>query len=487
MSLPPLSKAAPYRRREPENGLWHKVLRENLLALIEGAKDPEDPESGLPSFVERELTDVLNCGQLSAGFLRLKCPDCKLERLVALSCEARAACPSCGARRMAEGAAYLVDCVLPDVGLRQWVVTAPPELRVLLLADGAFLGAFIRIVVTTIFRHLCGKAAALGIRGGQCGAITFIQRFSSTLSAFPHLHIVVFDGVYTKDGDAPPRFHRLSPPGERDEDFVSAGICLRVERLLERLGLVDPDAAAERPGTPLEKWFARAVVERAHLSAVNADGRVASGGRMAPRRRSTSTGDVAGFSVHARSAVRQGDRAGRERLLKYCLRPPFAERQLSETEDGRIAFELNTARTGGRTHLVLEPLRFLRRVAWLIPPPKQHQTRYAGVLAPAAKLRPEVVPEPPVVAAIRGPPEGLSPGSAPASQARRRLDWARLLDRVHEIDALACPCGGRLRPIAAILDPKIIRKILEHLGVPADPPKLRPARAPPGDVQVDGG
>jgi hypothetical protein len=26
-----------------------------------------------------------------------------------------------------------------------------------------------------------------------------------------------------------------------------------------------------------------------------------------------------------------------------------------------------------------------------------------------------------------------------------RIDWATLLRRVYDIDALACPCGGRLR------------------------------------------
>ena len=29
----------------------------------------------------------------------------------------------------------------------------------------------------------------------------------------------------------------------------------------------------------------------------------------------------------------------------------------------------------------------MRKLAWLVPPPTQHQLRYAGVLAPAAKLR----------------------------------------------------------------------------------------------------
>ena len=42
----------------------------------------------------------------------------------------RGFCPSCGGRRMAERAAYLVDEVLPQVSVRQWVLTLPlPERR----------------------------------------------------------------------------------------------------------------------------------------------------------------------------------------------------------------------------------------------------------------------------------------------------------------------------------------------------------------------
>jgi hypothetical protein len=47
-------------------------------------------------------------------------------------------------------------------------------------------------------------------------------------------------------------------------------------------------------------------------------------------------------------------------------------------------------------------------------------------------------------------------------------------------DVLACPrCGDRLALIALIEDPKVIRRILSHLGLPADVPAARPARPPP--------
>ena len=84
-----------YRRHEPEKGLWHKILRENLLSLLEEAKDPDDPESGIPSFVERELTDVLSCGVLTAGsctWVSLTCTLSWVSSPRSASVKARTAC-----------------------------------------------------------------------------------------------------------------------------------------------------------------------------------------------------------------------------------------------------------------------------------------------------------------------------------------------------------------------------------------------------------
>jgi hypothetical protein len=61
---------------------------------------------------EQEFRDFLTCGILAHGFARLRCTECALERLVPFSCKGRGVCPSCGGRRMTEGAARLVDGVL---------------------------------------------------------------------------------------------------------------------------------------------------------------------------------------------------------------------------------------------------------------------------------------------------------------------------------------------------------------------------------------
>ena len=79
----------------------------------------------MPDFVKAEFDAFLECGILAHGFLRLRCADCAHEKLVAFSCKRRGFCPSCGARRMAETAAHLVDHVIPRVPVRQWVLSFP--------------------------------------------------------------------------------------------------------------------------------------------------------------------------------------------------------------------------------------------------------------------------------------------------------------------------------------------------------------------------
>jgi hypothetical protein len=69
----------------------------------------------LPRFIKEEFDAFLECGILAHGFLRLRCGDCGRDKLLAFSCKRRGFCPSCGARRMSQAAAHLVDRVIPHV------------------------------------------------------------------------------------------------------------------------------------------------------------------------------------------------------------------------------------------------------------------------------------------------------------------------------------------------------------------------------------
>ena len=102
--------APQYESHRPEQPLLYQLIEEYYPAF-----EAQWATGGrvLPDYVRQEFDEYLKCGRLEHGFLRVQCDTCHAEHLVAFSCKRRGFCPSCGARRMAESAALLVDEVLP--------------------------------------------------------------------------------------------------------------------------------------------------------------------------------------------------------------------------------------------------------------------------------------------------------------------------------------------------------------------------------------
>ena len=204
-----------YERHEPEKTLLHRVVREELEPFLARAR-----ESGAPvaRFVEREIRAYLDCGILANGFLRVHCDECGCDRLVAFSCKGRGFCPSCGGRRMADTAAHLVERVLPEVPVRQWVLTLPYPLRLPCAWDAKLTSAVLRVFLRALFADNRRRAKQIhGVRNGRCAAVTFIQRFGSALNLTPHFHSLVLDGVYAGPAHSPGRFLPLPPPETEDD------------------------------------------------------------------------------------------------------------------------------------------------------------------------------------------------------------------------------------------------------------------------------
>jgi hypothetical protein len=66
----------------------------------------------------------------------------------------------------------------------------------------------------------------------------------------------------------------------------------------------------------------------------------------------------------------------------------------------------------------------------------------------------------------------------------RRCPNTRPFLRTFEIDVLACPgCGGRLRFLATIEDPAVVKKILSHLGIAHECQSPSPVRPPPEEMR----
>ncbi len=512
------SRYAPFRR--PDESVLYRVVQEHLATFLARAEEG----GSLPRFVKREFEAFLACGIPIHGFIRVRCENCRLDGFVAFSCKGRGFCPSCGGRRMADTAAHLVDRVLPEVPVRQWVLSLPYPVRFLLAYDRRLctrvLGTFLRSLLAW---HRRRAREWLGFREAETGTVTVIQRFGSTVNLNVHFHVLSLDGVYAPTGepDGPEiRFHALPAPETEEVAELLAVVSRRILRLLVRCGrlretqdgyrVVSREELAEGPeASVLASCQSASVQSRLALGPragmrvrrlgdrVEGEWGVAGVAGQPPRPRCAEEG---GFSLHADVSVNAQDRKRLERLCRYILRPALATERLTECEDGRVAYALRRPWRDGTTAVLFEPLELIEKLVAIVPAPRGHMVRYHGVLAPHARWREDVVRDRRQVAPGgmgREPSAGAgaAPQPGPAEEGaelrERRLSWAQLMLRVFEKDVLECPrCGGRRRLIGVLTESTVIVAFLESLGLPPRaPPRGRvreedPGQAEPGEADL---
>ena len=395
------------------------------------------------------------------------------------------------AAHVSQTAAHLVDHVIPHVPVRQWVLSLPIPLRVLLAAQPELVTLVLQVVQRVVTRHLLA-AAGLVADEGHGGAVTLIQRFGSAANLNIHLHCLVLDGVYRCDADGVPGFIEAGAPTDDELDALLHTIIARLMKMLTRRGvlvedmgqtyLAEPDADGEEART-LRPLQAAAITYRIAFGPRAGQKVLTAAGAM-PREgaaRQPLCADIDGFSLHAAVRVEAHDRKRLEQLCRYITRPALSDERVQLNAAGQVELKLKTPWRDGTTHLVMTPLVFMQRLAALVPRPRLHLIRFHGVLAPNAKLRPLVVPQGPEVREQATEVAVADECEVETVQARpHRISWARLLKRVFDIDMQHCPnCGaGELKIIAAILERPVIEKILTHLGLdPQPPPRGRACEA----------
>lgn len=358
----------------------------------------------------------LDCGIVERGFARVRCDTCAREYLLAFSCKARGVCPSCGAKRAAEFAAFLQDEVAWEVGHAQWVLTIPKMLRIYFLYHRELVGELSRAAYETIHELM---AAAVEEKGFRPGVVTVVQTFGGSANFNPHVHAIATRGGWTASGVWVP----VPYVDERAAERLFAHKILRMLR--------EKDLLSERRIELLLSW-----------------------------RRS-------GFSVHNRVRVDAGDARGLEALARYLMRSPVSlARMKFVPELGEVIYTCKNGhgRAEGQADERVDAMEFIARVLVQIPEPRRHSARYYGFYSCAArgkrrKAHAEV--------------DQCAPGTAsestsevapvPARIAAMKRTWAELIRRIYEVDPLVCRCGGSMRVISFITQPRVIERILDHL------------------------
>lgn len=302
----PARRPVVYQPRRPERSVVYQVVQRHLETWLEIAHAGDGGEDSVPAYIEHDFRRYLTCGILANGFARARCAHCGHDFLVAFSCKGRGVCPSCNTRRMDETAAHLVDHVFPQVPVRQWVLSFPKRLRYFLHQDARLVNAVLGIFLAEVEAAL--RWCSLDAPGeARFGAVSFVHRFGSALNAHLHFHGCVVDGLFSA-GDEAIRFH---PAVLTDTAIarVQQRTRRRVLKLFERRSVLSEDVTELMLG-----W-----------------------------------GHRGGFSLNAEVWVPSWDRAGLERLLRYCARPVFASERLAWIEpDQRLVYHLPTISPGAK-------------------------------------------------------------------------------------------------------------------------------------------
>jgi hypothetical protein len=162
---------------------------------------------------------------------------------------------------------------------------------------------------------------------------------------------------------------------------------------------------------------------------------------------------------------------------------------LDEYTDAQVAAVLNerglrTARgalMGARA--VVDPRRPEPQERLTLPACSARRRRPTGVRRTIGRWRREDARRGPEMGQWLYAPHNVD-GRPPSETARPKEDFPCRRCSMKDgssIDVLACPhCGGRLRLIATLHDPAVIRKLLAHLGMARSGPSPGPAPPAPG-------
>jgi hypothetical protein len=301
----------------------------------------------------------------------------------------------------------LAGGILAPVPHRHWTFSIPRVLRGLFERERSLLSLLSQTAYASILQTF---QALVGRKDVRPGCVLSLQTYGAYGANFnPHCHGLVTDGAFSPDGE----FLRLP-------SLDPSAVCQLFRRLL-LLRLHQAERLSEAFMQNLLSWV------------------------------------HPGFSVYAGPPVDAAETASMESQARYITRPVLAMDALEKLDNGSLALETPPDPRTGATSIERDPLEWIHRITSHIPDPRRHCQRFYGAYSNRGRIR---------VAARDDETAGL-PVPAPErdnSEASReaRSTWARLVRKIFEADPLLCSCGGRMRIVSFITDPRVIDLILRH-------------------------
>jgi hypothetical protein len=195
---------------------------------------------------------------------------------------------------------------------------------------------------------------------------------------------------------------------------------------------------------------------------------------------SMATWRRSGFSVHSKPAPADPQDPAFFHRLRYMKRPAVALSRIAFDPDaGKVVYTADFNPMPGTDRIETDPLEFLAKGLMHVPDRNKRRVTGYGVYSNRAlgERRKRA----------RREEEGAGIGAAisayePETEAdafakRRRQSWAKLIQKIWEVNPMTCPrCGGAMKVVSVITDLTVIDRILRHLKAKS--------RAPPEEEAV---
>lgn len=420
-------RSAPvYRPRKPHLTPFYQCVQDHW-EILEGVWEERFRKrfGFLRKHLKQVMVHFLECGDLHAGFARVRCGESGNEYLLAFSCKGRHFCPSCHQKRTVEFAEWVCGHVLKAVPHRHLTFSIPKIIRPYFLYDRKLLADLSRCAWEAIRTFVQSAVSRPGARGA---AIIATQTFGDFPERFqPHLHVLVADGVFTDDGA-----------------FILAPQ-IDCEKLTERFR-----------HKVLKMLLARGKITRERI-------------------RMMDSWNHCGFHVHCGPRIHPGDRQAMENLAAYIVRASFSQTRMQYCpEKSQVLYRSKD----GREQRTYDALEWLAAMISHLPRKGEQLVKYYGHYSNRARGERLKRNQDPAVPALLDP-------DISSKEARR--NWSRLIRKIYEVDPLLCgKCQGRMKVIAFIHDAATVRQILEHLGLWLSNTRPTPrAHSPPHTLHQD--
>jgi len=401
-----MSEACPvYRPRKPHLTPHYPCVQDHFEMLEQVWPERFEKHFGFwRPYLKEVMVRYLECGDFHNGFARIRCDACGTERALAFSCKRRYVCPSCHQKRVVEFGEWLCSHVLKAVPHRHFVLSVPKILRRFFLRDRKLLVNLSRCAWEALKAFL---QAAVPEPDSCPGAVITTMTFGDFPDRFhPHLHVLAPDGAFYGKGlfRVAPKFHLK----ELEKIFR-----YKVLKMLRAKGKITEELIRI-----MDRWR------------------------------------HSGFNVYCGPRIHPREKKAMENLAAYLIRSSFSQQRMEYLpEEAKVRYESKN----GKDKKTYHALEWLAAMGTHVPDRGQQCVRYYGFLSNSARGRRRKKEEHDPIPTVLEPE---------ISSEQFRKNWARLVQKVYEVDPLICPkCASEMRIVSFIQDPLVIRRILEHLGL----------------------